>query len=115
MLLRKEKNLAPVVEKHYPLDSAIGFPINTYPLDSEIVIYPVDIAIQGIFNVSWICTVSGVSCTMTMKQHYKFDIELWKLFVCLLLYDLVLRIAIHVPRVTWLSSIRSFSFLIQVK
>ena len=52
---------------------------------------------------------------MTMKQHYKFDIELWKLFVCLLLYDLVLRIAIHVPRVTWLSSIRSFSFLIQVK
>ena len=51
MLLRKEKNLAPVVEKYYPLDSAIGFPINTYPLDSEIVIYPVDIAIQ--LSNSW--------------------------------------------------------------
>ena len=50
-----------------------------------------------------------------MKQYYNFDIELWKLFVRLLLYDLVLRIAIHVPGITWLSSIRSFSFLIQVK
>ena len=49
---------------------------------------------------------------MTMKQYYNFDIELWKLFVCLLL---VLRIAIDVPGITWLSSIRSFSFLIQVK